>query len=175
MRTNHPLLLICAALMSLILGCSNDAPNSGELRHFPADNADGIIDQASVTADAAISDDGGGSLRIDAAAPMTVRLYKAGGLNIDGARIIYRAKLRTKDISGKVYLEMWCHFPGYGDYFSRDVEHPISGTTGWVTAETPFVLQKGQVLENVRMNLVIDGTGTVWIDDIHLVQVPLNP
>ena len=51
---------------------------------------------------------------------------------------------------------------------------PLSGTTDWTTRETPFFLQKGENPDNVRMNLVINGKGTVWIDDIRLLMAPLD-
>lgn len=37
----------------------------------------------------------------------------------------------------------------------------------------PFFLQKGENPDNVKLNLVIEGKGTVWIDDIHLYKGPL--
>jgi hypothetical protein len=39
-----------------------------------------------------------------------------------------------------------------------------------VTQETPFFLKKGENPNNVKLNLVIDGKGMVWIDDIRLFR-----
>jgi hypothetical protein len=39
---------------------------------------------------------------------------------------------------------------------------------------TPFFLKKGENPENVKLNLVVDGVGTVWIDDIQLIRGPLR-
>ena len=49
----------------------------------------------------------------------------------------------------------------------------LSGTVEWATQETPFFLQRGQNPDNVKLNLVIEGTGTAWIDDVRLVRAPL--
>ncbi|MCH8120599.1 MAG: hypothetical protein IIC00_12845 [Planctomycetes bacterium] len=68
---------------------------------------------------------------------------------------------------------MWCHFPGRGEYFSKGLMNPLTGTTDWTTEEIPFLLKKGQNPDNVKLNLVIDGKGTVWIDDIRLLKGPL--
>lgn len=65
-------------------------------------------------------------------------------------------------------IEMWCCFAGKGEFFSRDLRSPLSETTDWSDEETPFFLQKGENPDNVKLNLVIDGTGTVWIDDLRL-------
>jgi hypothetical protein len=36
--------------------------------------------------------------------------------------------------------------------------------------ETPFILQPGQNPDLIRLNLVIDGTGVVWIDSLRLTR-----
>jgi hypothetical protein len=40
--------------------------------------------------------------------------------------------------------------------------------------EAPFFLKAGQKPEKITLNLVINGTGTVWIDDIVLAKEPLK-
>ena len=103
-----------------------------------------------------------------------MRLYELGDIDVENARLIYQARLRTEEVSGQVYLEMWCHFPGKGQFFSRGLESPLSGSTEWTTEEIPFFLKKGQNPDDIKLNLVINGTGTVWIDDIRLLKGPLN-
>jgi len=78
--------------------------------------------------------------------------------------------LRTEDLEGSAYLEMWCGFPGQGEFFSRALDTAVSGDTDWVSQETTFILQEGQNPENVRLNLIVDGAGTVWIDDLRLFR-----
>jgi len=102
-----------------------------------------------------------------------IRLFEIGDIDVENARLIYQAKLRTEDVEGKVYLEMWNHFPNKGEFFSRSLQNPLTGTTDWVTEETPFFLKKGENPDNVKLNLVIDGKGTVWIDDIRLIKESL--
>lgn len=41
--------------------------------------------------------------------------------------------------------------------------------------ETPSSLEKGQYPDNVPLNLLVDGSGTVWIDDVRLLSAPLRP
>src|SRR5262249_55977340 len=106
--------------------------------------------------------------------PMTVHLYETGDLDVEDARVIYQAKLRSEGLEGKAYLEMWCSFAGKGEFFSRALQAPIGGTTGGASQGTPFFLQKGQNPDNVKLNLVIDGRGTVWIDDLKLTRGPLR-
>jgi hypothetical protein len=44
----------------------------------------------------------------------------------------------------------------------------------WTMEEIPFFLKKGKNPDNVKLNLVFDGTGTAWIDDIRLLKGPLQ-
>jgi hypothetical protein len=145
-----------------------------ELKHYPLDDVSGLITQSDVSIDENVRSEGKGSLKVTASQPRVVRLFETGDLGIDNTRLIYRARLKTEDIKGQAYLEMWCHFPGKGEFFSRGLQNPLSGTNNWVTEEIPFLLQKGEKPDNVKLNLVINGTGTVWIDDIRILRAPLK-
>jgi hypothetical protein len=145
-----------------------------ELRHFSIDTMDGIITRSGVRIDRDISSDGNGSLRVTSTRPTVVRLFEVGDMDIENARLIYQARVRTESVEGKVYLEMWCHFPGKGEFFSRGLQTPLTGTTEWTTEETPFFLKKGENPDNVKLNLVINGKGTAWIDDVRLLRGSLG-
>jgi hypothetical protein len=157
-----------------LLGCSLSAQDVIELKNFPLDSLEGILSRTGVQLDKQNSSDGKGSLKIVASEPTTVRLFEVSGVEVDDARLVYRAKVRTEGIEGMVFLEMWCHFPGKGEFFSRGLQTPLTGTTNWTTEETPFFLKKGEKPDYVKLNLVIKGKGTAWIDDIRLLKGPLQ-
>jgi len=144
-----------------------------ELRRFPLDNTEGLVTQSGVSIDKQISSDGNGSLRIHTKEPITIRLFETGDVDVERAWLIYQARLRAANAIGKAYLEMSCHFPGKGEFFSK---RPIflTSTKRWRTVETPFLLRYEGNPSNVKLNLVIDGKGTVWIDDIRLLKAPLK-
>jgi F0F1-type ATP synthase membrane subunit c/vacuolar-type H+-ATPase subunit K len=144
------------------------------LRQYALNDTQGLITQSGIGIDKQISSDGNGSLRIEAAEPTTIRLFETGEMDIENARLIYQARVRTENVVGQVYLEMWCHFPVGGEFFSRGLVSSLTGTTDWTTLETPFMLKKGQEPDNVKLNLVINGHGTVWIDDIRLLKGPFE-
>ena len=156
-----------------LVGCSGGNSADPALRHFPVDDLTGLRTQSGVVLDETISSDGNGSLKIVADEPMTVLLYEVGGLDIEQARLIYQAMVRTEDVEGQVVLEMWCRFPGKGEFFSRALDQPLSGSVGWTMLEAPFFLEAGQTPDLVKLNIIINGTGTVWIDDIHLLRAGL--
>ncbi len=161
---------VCCLLALWLVGCASQVDEALEIKHYPLDNATGLIVGTGVEVDKAISSDGNGSLRITATEPMTVRLFETGDLDVEDGRLIYRARLRTEAVQGQVFLEMWCAFPGKGEFFSRALQAPLTGTNEWSTQETPFFLKKGENPDNIKLNLVITGPGTVWIDDIRLVK-----
>ncbi len=173
MKMKNLALIVCVWMIFFIAGCSKTSQQVEELRKYPVDSLEGIITQSGIQIDKQFSGDGNGSLRITATEPTVVRLFEVGDLDIENARLIYQAKLRTENVQGQAYLEMLCHFPSKGDFFSRGLQSPLTGTTDWVTEETPFFLKKGENPDNVKLNLVIDGKGTVWIDEIKLLKGPL--
>jgi hypothetical protein len=167
-------LVLCAVLIVILVGCSKPPQDVVELKKFPIDSPEGIITQSGVQFDKEISSDGNGSLRIIATGPTVVRLFELGDIDIENSRLIYLAKVRTEGVEGQVYLEMWCQFPGKGEFFSRGLQTRLTGTTNWTREETPFFLEKGENPDNVRLNLVINGKGTAWIDDIRVLKGPLK-
>lgn len=166
--------LIAFTVTLCVYSCSRPPIQAIELRSFPIDNMTGIITRSNVEFDTTISSDGKGSLRITAPESTVVRLFEVGDVDVENGTLVYQAKVRTEGEEGNVYLEMWCSFPGRGEYFARGLATPITGTTDWTTLETPFFLKRGQNPNNVKLNLVITGKGIVWIDDVRLIKGPLG-
>jgi hypothetical protein len=106
---------------------------------------------------------------------MVYPLFETGPLGVAGDRLIYQARIKCMLSEGRAYLEMWCEVAGLGEFFSRQLEQPVSGSTDWVTMQTPFLFEPGQSPANVKLNLVIEGTGSVWIDDVQIIGAVLTP
>ena len=174
MNIRSSTLFLIGVMFLFLLGCSKSSKEVTDLKHYSIDSLEGIITTSGVEIDKEISNDGAGSLRITVTEPTTIRLYETGDIDIENARLIYQAKLRTEGVEGRVYLEMWCHFSGKGEFFSRALQSPLTGSTNWTTEDTPFLLKKGENPDNVKLNLVVAGNGTIWIDDIHLIKGPLK-
>lgn len=127
---------------------------------------DRTIAESGVTVD-------GDSLRIDATGESSVPLYEIPDPGVESCVLAYRAQLKTANVEGGVYLEMWCRVPGRGEFFSKGVHDKLRGETAWSSHEIPFSLKSGQRPDLVKLNLAFEGPGTAWIREIELVCTPL--
>ena len=103
----------------------------------------------------------------------TIRLFEVEKPDVEKCVVTYRAKLKTENVTGQAYLEMWCRFPGKGEFFSRGLANPVTGSNDWSSYETPFFLKKGEKPDLIKLNLVVKGAGKVWIKDVELLKGPL--
>lgn len=140
---------------------------AGPPRRLRAFGADRPITQDGVTADE-------GGWRIEAREARTVRLFEVPDPGAEGCLLTYRARLKTADTRGRVYLELWCRLPGRGEFFSKGFHHAVTGTTDWASYETPFYLKAGQRPDLLKLNVVTEGAGTVWIREVELLSTPLK-
>jgi predicted Ser/Thr protein kinase len=101
-----------------------------------------------------------------------IHLFEVANPGLEQCAVIYRARLKAENLQGRAYLEMWCRFPGRGEFFSRGLDHVLSGTSDWAWFETPFLLKAGERPDLIRLNLAIEGTGTIGIDNVELRRAP---
>lgn len=141
-----------------------------DLRRLNLDDASAI--GTTIQSDTKVKAEGKSSIKITTLWPTTICLGEVTGLNIEGAKLVYKARVKS-DLEGTAFLEMWAHVGG-GQYFSRGMNDVVKQKTDWKVILTPFLFQKGQKPDKVTLNLVINGKGTVWIDDIVLSKEPLN-
>ena len=167
-------LIFSAALHLVSISAEPYAGPPTELKHFGLNSLKEVRATTNVAFDRQVSSDGGGSIRMDAKAPMVVPLIEVTDVHIDDALLIYQANLQSENLVGQAYLEMWVRVPGKGEFFSRGLDRPITGTTSWMTVATPFRLETGQRPDLIRLNLVVQGHGRVWIDDIRLLRGDLH-
>ena len=103
-----------------------------------------------------------------------IRLFEMEQPNVEQCILTYRARIRTDNAQGRAYLEMWCRFPGKGEFFSRGLQQAVMGTTDWSTYETPFFLKGGQRPDLIKLNIAAQGPGTAWIKELELLRTPLK-
>ncbi len=111
---------------------------------------------------------------VDAREEQTIRLFEVRDPQVEQCLITYRAAMKTDGLAGRAFLEMWCRLPGRGEFFSKGLNQAVKGTTDWASYEIPFYLKKGQRPDLIKLNLVIEGRGKVWMKDIQLLKTPLS-
>jgi hypothetical protein len=165
------------ALGAVILaGCAQEAQQETEevvLATLPVEDTVALVDTVGVIFDPAMSSDGNGSFRVSSEEPTTFTVYQLGDLDIESVTLNYEAKVRCENVDGQVFIEMICVFPERGEYFSRALQSAVMGTSDWTQQSTPFFLQEGENPSNILLNIVVNGSGTAWIDDIRVTGGPL--
>ena len=112
---------------------------------------------------------------VDSKEEQTIRLFEVQGPQVEQCLLTYRAKLKTDGLTGRSFLEMWCRLPGHGEFFSKGLNQVVTGTTDWASYEIPFYLRKGQRPDLIKLNLVVEGRGKVWLRDVQLLKTPMRP
>lgn len=154
-----------SSLLKSVFG-GREAAGAPELvRRF--DTSDRTVNQTCLAVD-------GEGWRIDSSGGQTVRLFDVEDPGLERCLVTYRARLRTEGLRGRAYLEMWCRFPGKGEFFSKGFRQALTGTTGWTWCEVPFWLRQGQRPDVIKLNLVVEGSGQVRIADVELLAAPLH-
>jgi hypothetical protein len=115
-----------------------------------------------------------GAWVVDSKEEQTIRLFEIQEPQAEQCLVTYRAKLKTDGLTGRAFLEMWCRLPGHGEFFSKGLDQAVKGTTDWASYEIPFYLQKGQRPDLIKLNLVVEGRGKVWLRDVQLLKTPLS-
>lgn len=169
------------SIILVLIACINFFACSGEVTNRDKTlveiDIESIADEADleeVEIDTEVFADGNESLKITSENSLVIQLANTGNIDIENALLVYRAKIKTENLEGKVYLEMWCSFGKKGQYFSKAIENALSGTNNWTVQEAPFFLKKGENPDDIKLNLVVNGKGTVWLDEIELIKKPLK-
>ena len=142
-----------------------DAVRSEDLVRLDLDRLDNLGLQFSI--DRSQNTEGKGSLKIETQWPTTVCLGVVEKPDIEQGKLVYSADVKC-DLEGRAFLEMWCYVGGK-PYFSRGLDAPAEGSVKeWKGLKTPFIFQKGQRPDQVVLNIVIQGKGTLWVDNLVL-------
>lgn len=169
--------LACVAAVALACGegPSGDRPaaeGAVEIARFPLGEG-AVPPGADAAFDPGVSQDGGGSLRVQALRGGRLRLYRLDDLGLVQGAVVFTGFLRSRGLDGRAVLELWCR-PAEGEAaFVRGYGSAVSGDSDWTPQEVRFsnpALCRNPV--SIELNVLIEGSGSVWIDDLRLWSVP---
>lgn len=146
-----------------MFGASKPSGPTETLRSFRTSEATLNRDRITVSGDGWL---------VDSKEAQTIRLFEIQAPKVEQCLLTYRAKMKTDSLAGGAYLEMWSRLPGRGEFFSKGLQQKASGTTDWASYEIPFSLKKGQQPDLIKLNLVVEGKGKVWLKDVQLLKTP---
>jgi hypothetical protein len=153
-------------------GSAAEADGVVEVARFPL--SDGAIPPGADAAfDSGVSQDGGGSLRVQTSQGGRLRLYRLDDLGLVQGEVVFTGFLRSRGLGGRAVMELWCR-PAEGDAaFVRGYGSAVTGDAEWTPQEVRFsnpALCRNPV--SIELNVLIEGAGTVWIDNLRLWSVP---
>ena len=111
--------------------------------------------------------------RIDVSDEKTIRLFEIPNPQVEHCILTFRAKMKATNTEKRAYLEMWCRIPNKGEFFSKGFNNTVSGTTEWASYEIPFFLRRDQGPDLIKLNLVMEGAGTLHVKEIEVLKADL--
>ncbi len=111
---------------------------------------------------------------VEVKSAQTVRLFELEDPDLEQCLVTYRASLRSEDLSGRAFLEMWCRFPGRGEFFSKGFQQSLTGTRDWASYEIPFWLKRGQRPDLIKLCVTLEGSGQLWLRDVQVTRTPFQ-
>lgn len=166
------MILLFASLA--LVSCNKKKPGPPkEVDSFTCATVDRVVAKELVTVDREASSDGDGSIMINTAEPVTVRFFE-GKLPGENCKYTYKVKMKTEKLNGDAYLTMDINYPSGGKQtVQQEARSYLSDTNDWTQMEIT-ISGPNQKPASVVLNVVVDGDGTVWVDDLHLIATPLG-
>jgi hypothetical protein len=109
--------------------------------------------------------------RLETTHTKTFPLFEVPKPDVRGCILTYQADASSDSLEGQAFLEMAVRFADGTELTSRSVHAPLKGSMGWATIEAPLLVEKRP--DTVKLNLVVEGKGTVWVRSVSLVAKPL--
>ena len=106
----------------------------------------------------------------------TRALARLDAPGVVGPAYLVRGRVRTEDVTGIGFLEMWSDLGAQGRYFSRTLGSAgpmrnLEGTQDWRAFALPFMLGDAPTPSALELNVVLPGSGKVFLEGLELVQL----
>ncbi len=108
--------------------------------------------------------------------PRSLTILTIEAPRITSSRYAIAGHVRYEGVEGAGYLEMWSHFPGGGQYFSRTLADTgpmmkLQGTSGWRSFTLPFdATGAPSPPSRLVVNVALPGRGVVTLGPLTLAS-----
>lgn len=174
------LTVLSVSILITLIGCGYSSAVQEGYWELPISSRYELVAKSVVSLDTENTTDGNGSLSLESQGFTRVELYKLTDIDVGNTRVTYKAKMRVQNLisghnnKGIAYIEMVVRFADGEELIARGPRVPLTGTTDWKSVDTLLYIDKGMNPESINLNMVVDGKGRVWIDDIVLHTHPLR-
>jgi hypothetical protein len=110
---------------------------------------------------------------VQAAENTIVPLFEIEKPGLETCMVTYKANAKAEDLAGKAYLEMQFKFPKKGEHTAKGLDSAVSGSTDWIPVEAPVFLDGSQQPDSMKLNLVVEGKGTIRLKDVEITKTPV--
>ena len=125
-----------------------------------------VSDSPIAETDVSVEDD---AWLIECSGETSISFFELHLPEVENCLLTYRGELKTEDALGKVYLEMWCRFPGRGEFFSKGVDQALKGSNDWGSYRVPVYLTAGQKPDLIKLNVTAERGARVWVQNLELL------
>jgi hypothetical protein len=107
--------------------------------------------------------------------PMTVTVLSIDQPGVKGPRYSLSGQVKYENVEGVGYLELWNHFPGGGQFFSRTLADQgpmmkLTGASGWRPFVLPFDATGAPPPTRLVFNVVLPGRGVIYLGPLELAD-----
>jgi hypothetical protein len=111
--------------------------------------------------------DGNGSIKVEAAHNALVTVADQENLSVAKDNTLWcTLKVKCAGVTQKAYLEMWCEVAEGRRAFSKGLDQLLIGDSEWKEIRLPMMVNGDFTVSRALVNVVIEGPGTVWVDEI---------
>ena len=114
--------------------------------------------------------DNNGIVSIKPGAPKRLKIYETKSILLNnGNMLLYQLDIKTEGLNGKVYPQISGVINGItkvSDSYSEN----ITGTSDWKTITAPLLVLNSKSVNNLILNLIIEGKGNIWVKNIKILR-----
>lgn len=150
-----------AAVIALWTGTARGV----DLGFFPCNDLSQV--KTLVTVDKSVTEDGNGSLKVEAVQNAQITIADQKNLEVKRGETLWCIlKVKCEGVANRAYLEMWCEVAEGKRAFSKGLDQAMQGSSEWREVRLPMMVNGDFTVNRALVNVVIEGPGKVWVDQI---------